>query len=114
MDLTIVETATASGQRVLALTGRVNAASAPELKRRVKDFVAGGQARLVLDMGGVAFIDSSGLSALISGLRSAREAGGYLRIAGLGGQALGAVKLMNMDRVFELYASAEEAARAGT
>jgi len=110
MDLTIVGTAIASDRRVLALSGRVNAASAPELKRRVKELVASGQTHLVLDMRGVVFIDSSGLSALISGLRSAREVGGSFRIAGLGGQALAAVKLMNMDRVFELYDSVEAAA----
>jgi anti-sigma B factor antagonist len=111
MELSILENAAASGQCVFVLSGRINATSAPDLKHRIKDVVAAGQTRLVMDMAGVSFIDSSGLSALISGLRCAREAGGSFRIASLHDQAYAVVKLMNMDRVFEIYESAEAASK---
>jgi hypothetical protein len=60
------------------------AASAAELKRNTREAVAGGRTRLVLGMGGVDFIDSSGLSALIAGLKAALDSGGALRPASLG------------------------------
>src|SRR5205809_5297005 len=43
--------------------------------------VEDGNRQLVVDLDQVNFIDSSGLGALISGLKSARQAGGDLRIA---------------------------------
>ena len=60
--------------------------SAQDLKVRLSDCVSAGQSRLVIDLGDVPFIDSSGLGALISGLKAARQAGGDLRIARAGEQ----------------------------
>jgi anti-sigma B factor antagonist len=57
----------------------------------------------------VNFIDSSGLGALISGLKSARQAGGDLRIANPGEQARVVLKLTTLDRVLRPYDSVEDA-----
>ena len=70
---------------------------------------ADGQHRLVVDLGQVSFIDSSGLGALISGLKSARQAGGDLRIANPGEQARVVLKLTRLDRVLHPYDSVEDA-----
>jgi anti-sigma B factor antagonist len=44
-------------------------------------------------------MDSSGLGALISGLKTARQAGGDLRIAGAGPQVEAVLDLTNLKRV---------------
>lgn len=66
---------------VLAPEGKFNLVAAPPLKARIDDLVAVGKNRLVVDLGAVDFIDSSGLGALIGGLKAARQQGGDLRIA---------------------------------
>ena len=53
---------------VLQPTGRLNMVAAPAFKNLVEETVASGQTRIVVDLGQVTFIDSSGLGALISGL----------------------------------------------
>ena len=77
MDLKIEQLASRSADRgLLVLEGRLNALTAPELKKRLKDLPANGQVYVVLDMSKVSFLDSSGLAALVSGLKATREAGG--------------------------------------
>ncbi len=109
MDLVIEEKNGDGAYGIVALSGRLNGASAPELKLRIKQIVDAGRAKLILDMSGIVFIDSSGLSALISGLKCAREAGGFFRLAALRDQAAAVIKLMMLDRVFDTYADVEAA-----
>ena len=70
---------------------------------------AAGKARLVVDLHAVDFIDSSGLGALIGGLKPARQQGGDLRIAAAGDQVRAVLKLTNLDRILSPYATVEEA-----
>lgn len=94
---------------VLAATGRLNLASAPRMKAAVDDVVAGGQPHVVVDLTGVEFIDSSGLGAIIGGLKRARQAGGDLRIAGAGEQVHTVLKLTNLDRILRPFPTVEDA-----
>jgi anti-sigma B factor antagonist len=93
-----------SGQCVvLALEGRLDALTALELKEEIRRLVEAGQAQLIVDLSGVPFIDSSGLAALVSGLKATRQAGGALKLAGLNEQARTVLRLTRLDRVFALY-----------
>ncbi|ALV42431.1 hypothetical protein AU252_15805 [Pseudarthrobacter sulfonivorans] len=67
---------------VIRLSGRLNMIAAPlfrELVTRIVD--QEGRTRIVVDLAGTDFMDSTGLGALISGLKTTRLAGGDLRIA---------------------------------
>ena len=97
------------GVAVVRLRGRLDLLSAQDVKTRLTDSVADGQARLVIDLSDVPFIDSSGLGALISGLKAARQAGGELRIARPGDQPRIVLQLTTLDRVLRPYETVEEA-----
>jgi anti-sigma B factor antagonist len=60
-------------------------------------------------MRAVSFIDSSGLASLVSGLKLARERGGWLRLAGVNEQVASIFKMTLLDRVFELYPNVDAA-----
>jgi len=107
MDLVVAPHA--PGVAVARLEGRLDLLSAQELKVRLAETVAAGHQRLVVDLGEVPFIDSSGLGALISGLKVARQAGGDLRIARPGDQPRTVLQLTTLDRVLRPYATVEEA-----
>jgi len=109
MDLIIEQKSLTADCDVLTLSGRLNGASAPELKNKVRQIVESGKVKLILDLSGVVFIDSSGLSALISGLKAAREAGGFFRLANLRDQTAAVIKLMMLDRVFDIYPGVDAA-----
>lgn len=91
--------------------GRLNMVSAPKLREFVADVVASGTSRIVVNLGETAFMDSSGLGALIGCLKAARQAGGDLRIAAVQPQVKMVLELTSMDRVLTSYSSADDAFR---
>ena len=97
------------GVTVLRPSGRLDLLSAAQMKRRLAEEVAAGHPRLVIDLSDVPFIDSSGLGALIGGLKAARLAGGDLRIARPGEQVRVSLELTTLDRVLHPYPTLEAA-----
>ncbi len=89
--------------------GRLNMISAPRLREFVGEVIAAGSNRIAVNLDKTAFIDSSGLGALIGCLKAARQAGGDLRIAAVQPQVKMVLELTSMDTVFTSYASGEEA-----
>lgn len=89
--------------------GRLNMGGAPQLRQIVSETVASGHNRVVVDMGQVEFMDSSGLGALVGSLKAARLAGGDLRIANITSQVRMVLELTGMNRVMTPYATTEEA-----
>ena len=100
---------TASGVVVLSPEGRLNMVAAPDLREQLHTLVRGGHTRIVVDLSGVDTIDSSGLGALISGLKAARQGGGDLQIAGASEQATAVLELTNLNRVLKSCDSPENA-----
>jgi anti-sigma B factor antagonist len=101
------------GSAVVSGTGRLDMVAAPQLRSLVTETVAAGSTRVVVDLGGTSFIDSSGLGALIAGLKTARQAGGDLRIARAGEQVRMVLELTQMHTVLRPYETVEAALRAG-
>jgi anti-sigma B factor antagonist len=94
---------------VLQPTGRLNMVAAPALKSMIADSVAQGRDRIVVDFSDVVFIDSSGLGALIAGLKATRQAGGDLRIAQVPEQVMTVLRLTNLDRVLRAHRTVADA-----
>ena len=67
---------------VIRLPERLTMAHAAAHRHAIRDVVDGGHSRLVMDMSGVEFVDSSGLSVLVSALKAARNADGDVVISG--------------------------------
>ena len=97
------------GVTLLSVDGRLNMVAAPRLKTAIEQAVDAGRPRIVVDLGAVSFIDSSGLGALIAGLKRARQASGDLRIAGVNTQVATVLRLTNLDRVLRAHESVEAA-----
>jgi len=93
--------------------GRLTMVAASELKAVVERAVTSGRISIVVDLAETTFMDSSGLGALVGGLRATRAAGGNLRIARPGAQVLTVLELTTMDRVLHPYGSVEDALSAG-
>jgi anti-sigma B factor antagonist len=109
MSLEITVAPRDNKRAVVSLAGRLDLLSAQQVKQALAETVAKGHERLVVDLSSVAFIDSSGLGALVSGLKSARIAGGDLRIAQPDKQARYILEVSTLDRILHPYASVEEA-----
>lgn len=95
---------------VVHAVGRLNMVAAPSLRELVERLVTGeGRSHVVVDLAGTTFVDSSGLGALIAGLKAARAAGGDLRVAAATVQVLSVLGLTNLDRVLRPYPTVADA-----
>jgi anti-sigma B factor antagonist len=68
------------GCAVLQVTGEVDVYAAPMLREQIRELAATGAVHLIADLGPVDFLDSTGLGALVGGLRRLRQAGGSLAL----------------------------------
>ena len=105
----IVVEARGSGVAVIRLTGRLDLDSASDLQQCVLAAIAADQHRLVLDLGDTTFIDSTGLRALVDGLKAARRAGGDVCLARPNIQARLILEYTALDQVLRLYDTVEQA-----
>ena len=90
--------------------GKLDAKNSPRLRSVFQQLIGSGEPKkIIVDMQGVYFVDSSGLAALVSGLRLARENDCSLVLSGAQSQAQIVFRLTMLDRVFAIYNSHEEA-----
>lgn len=101
--------ADSDGPALVALEGRLDLSTATLVRQRLAELVASGSRRLVIDLGDVSFIDSTGLGTLVSGYKAARLAGGDVRLARPSDQARVILQLTTLERVLKPYDSIEEA-----
>ena len=99
----------AAGVAVARFTGRLDFTSAPEAKGQFTGAIAAGHRKLIVDLSKVEFVDSAGLGSLIGGMRSARQAGGDLRIANPTSQVTMLLSLTSLDQVLKVHPTIEEA-----
>lgn len=94
---------------VLKVSGRVDLVSAGRLRRVVEEAIDGGRRSLVVDLGEVPFVDSSGVGALVGALKLTRQVGGELRIAAVAPTVRDVLRLTTVDRILRPYDTVDEA-----
>lgn len=93
---------------VRLLADRLDAASAPGFKGKMVDFINKGHNQIILDLSAVDFIDSSGLGAMVSTLKTLSNRGNLI-LCNLRESVKGLFTLTRMDRVFPIQSSLEDA-----
>ncbi len=101
------------GRAVLRVTGEVDVYTAPQIREQVQDLAAKGTVHLIADLGPVEFIDSSGLGALIGGLRRVREDDGSLALVITTRRILRVFQLTGLTKAFAIYDNLDDALSAG-
>ena len=78
-------------------------------RKRIHDLIDRGFAKIVLDLGGITYIDSSGVGMLVAKLKTLKERGGDLKLLNLNRRAeslLGMLKLLILFEAFQDEAAA--------
>lgn len=90
---------------------RIDVAVASEFRNRLLDLIDQGQRNLVVDLSTVNFIDSSGLGALVSALKTLKANGGQgdVRLAHLQPSVVDLLEIIRLNRVFATYPSVDGA-----
>jgi anti-anti-sigma factor len=104
-----------NGWTILSVAGEMDLVTAPEVRQQVHEAVADGRRRIVLDLAGVRFCDSSGVGVLIAARRLMRSCAGRLRlILPEGGAVDGShvnrvLAALGVRRLFEVFPDREAA-----
>jgi anti-sigma B factor antagonist len=104
-----LEASPVNGWMVLTVGGEVDLNTAPQLKERIGSLIEQGHHRIVVDLEGVDFMDSTGLSALVSGVTRTGEANGELAVVCTRPQVLRLLSLTGLDHVLKVHDSVSEA-----
>ncbi len=64
-----------AGARILHVSGEIDVATAPQLRRELHQLADDGATTIVVDLADVSFVDSSGLGVLVGMLTRVREDG---------------------------------------
>jgi anti-anti-sigma factor len=94
--------------KVVQPSGILDGIKANQLRREISDVVASGATKVLIDLTDVTFMDSSGLSALVSALKMVRTAGGKLYLCSINDQVKMVFELTRMDRVFDTFSNRDE------
>jgi anti-sigma B factor antagonist len=93
---------------IVTICGEIDLYTAPRLHSELAGLLAEGMpARVVIDMSGVEFCDSTGMNVLLSCLRRARERGGELEIAAPKPAVRKILQVTGLDSVFTLVEDAD-------
>jgi anti-sigma B factor antagonist len=86
----------AEGFENVAIKGDCDLYSAPDFAKAMLAHVASGATRLRLDLSGVAYLDSTGVGAIIRILQAAKKTGCELRFMGVDGTPRKVLKMSNI------------------
>lgn len=104
MDLTLTERALAP-YHVIEVVGEIDVYTAPKLREAIVGVIDAGHTQLIIDIAGVAFLDSTGLGVLVGALKRVRCEGGSLHIICNSERLLRIFEITGLDKVFELHSS---------
>ena len=94
---------------VIRPAGRMDVEASPDVRQALLDLAEKGATGVIVDLKDVDFMDSSGLSALVTGMKALQKKNGAIRICNTNAQIQTALRLTMLDRILPIYPSVEEA-----
>ncbi len=95
---------------ILDLAGKLTLGDATdELREAIQGLTQEGRTKILLNMAGVSYIDSSGLGQLTASYTSVNRAGGQLKLVSLSSKAHGLLQITKLTTVFDIFEKEEYA-----
>ena len=89
---------------ILDLSGRITLGEGlGDLRDSIREALSGTRKNIVLNLGEVSYIDSSGLGQLIGSYATVRERGGQLKLVNLQKKVVDLMQITKLLTVFETY-----------
>jgi anti-sigma B factor antagonist len=93
-----------SGITVVDLSGRITLGEGSSMLRQmVRDLLAKGQRKIVLNLGDISYIDSSGIGELVSGFTTVKNQGGELKLLSLTRKVHDLLQITKLYTVFDVH-----------
>jgi anti-sigma B factor antagonist len=92
------------GVTVLDLGGRITLGEGSvQLREAIRDLIGKGQKKILLNLGDVSYIDSSGLGELVSAFTTSKNQGAALKLLNLTNKVKDVLQLTKLYTVFDIY-----------
>ena len=98
--------------KVLELSGKVAGDAADALWDRIDDLLNAGHSQLVINLGGVSFVDSAALGGLLSKRSATLAAGGQLKLLNLTERIMDLMVTTKLEMVFDTFESETDAVQS--
>lgn len=108
MQIKVENLTQAEGALIVIECDHLDAGNAPEFKDAIHPYLEDHKL-VIIDMRKLAFLDSSGLGAMLSCLRTMNNKQGVLNLIGLTEPIRALFELVRMHRIFSIYNSLDEA-----
>lgn len=92
---------------VVGIVGRLAMADAAAVREQLKTIIEQGRGRVLIDLGGLTFMDSSGCSVLISAFKAIRGKSGRLVLSNLSPEIQSLIELTRLNEIFEIFADTD-------
>lgn len=90
-------------------TDRLNTLNADHVKNELNVYFSVPDTLMVIDLGGIAFIDSTGFGIFLSLMKAAFKNQGQFKIANISEEVMELFKLLQLHHVFEIHKTVEDA-----
>jgi len=101
------------GVTIVDLSGRITLGEGSStLRETVRDLVSKGQKSILLNLGDVTYIDSSGIGELVSSFTSVSNQGGRLKLLNLQKKVHDLLQITKLYTVFEVHTDEAAAVRS--
>jgi anti-sigma B factor antagonist len=98
---------------VVDVAGRITLGEGSSaLRDLIKDMVGKGQKKILLNLGDVSYIDSSGIGELVSGFTTVTNGGGALKLLNLNKRVKDLLQITKLYTVFEVHEDEAAAIRS--
>jgi anti-sigma B factor antagonist len=96
---------------IVDLVGQIDLGSSPSFRKTLLDSLKATR-HMAINLGGVSYIDSSGIASLVEVLRAAQDAKKRLVLFGVGGAVLQVLQLTRLTGIFEIVQTEEQVLQA--
>jgi anti-sigma B factor antagonist len=94
---------------IVAVKGDVDLNSSRELQGELRDVLKSGPSRMIVDLGGVPYMDSSGVATLVEAMQLSRKKGTKLVLCAMGEKVQSIFEIARLDKVFTIVNDREAA-----
>jgi len=108
-----IETRTVNGVTILDISGKITLAEGSvDVKKSVRDLLDSGRNQILLNLGDVKYIDSSGIGELVSSFTTVTNKGGKLKLLNLTLKIRELLAITKLLTVFECFDDEAEAVKS--
>jgi anti-anti-sigma factor len=87
----------------IVLHGDLDSVSAPEFDRQIQGHLDAGRTKIIIDCRKMGSISSLGIASLVALQTKLRRRGGEVKLAAIFGRAMEIMRLVHLDKVFDIY-----------